>query len=368
MIEYIKASGITRAYNFCWNPGRFGVLKDDGTYRLLWDVLTSSNDTTLDTTVPDTTEPTYETTQDTTLDTTAPNITGLSNDTTQTNSKIWTWGADEPATFRYLIDDKPDSIPAGDYSNTTTATQSGVNGTYYIHVQVKDTAGNESEIVTVSAVLVSVPDTTTPDTTEPASITTQDTTIDTTTPDTTTPATTIPATTTPDTTTPATTTPGTTTPGTTEQSNNTAQTNPSTSVSVNTNNGGTYTSQTTPQESNPVKAFTTRFYKLCLSRDPDGAGLNGWVNGLKTGAITGAKVAYGFVFSDEFIKRNVSNEEYLTILYRAFFNREPDSGGYNGWLASLTAGKPRKWVLAGFINSQEFKNLCAVYGIKPGSL
>ena len=40
MIEYIKASGITRALYFCytdpyWLPG-FGVMKDDGTYRLLW--------------------------------------------------------------------------------------------------------------------------------------------------------------------------------------------------------------------------------------------------------------------------------------------------------------------------------------------
>jgi len=27
-----------------------------------------------------------------------------------------------------------------------------------------------------------------------------------------------------------------------------------------------------------------------------------------------------------------------------------------------------KRVLAGFINSQEFKNLCATYGINPGSI
>ena len=40
MIEYIKASGITRAFYFCyrdpsWLSG-FGARKDDGTYRLLW--------------------------------------------------------------------------------------------------------------------------------------------------------------------------------------------------------------------------------------------------------------------------------------------------------------------------------------------
>ena len=117
-----------------------------------------------------------------------------------------------------------------------------------------------------------------------------------------------------------------------------------------------------------VAAFVTRFYQECLSRDPDAGGLNTWVDWLESGAKTGADVAYGFVFSDEFIQRGVSNSEYLTILYRAFFAREPDSGGYNTWLGYLNTGKSRQWVLAGFINSDEFKNLCSAYGINPGSL
>ena len=117
-----------------------------------------------------------------------------------------------------------------------------------------------------------------------------------------------------------------------------------------------------------IAAFVTRFYQECLSRDPDSAGLNGWVDSLRTGAKTGADVAYGFVFSDEFIARGVSNEEYLTILYRAFFNREPDSGGYSGWLDYLNTGKSRAWVLAGFVNSKEFKELCSRYGISPGNI
>ena len=45
MIDYIKASGMTRAYYFHWK-GDQGAVKDDGTYRLLWDVLSSSNDLT----------------------------------------------------------------------------------------------------------------------------------------------------------------------------------------------------------------------------------------------------------------------------------------------------------------------------------
>ena len=39
MIEYMKASGIKRALYYCWHDysdGYFGVMKNDGTYRLLW--------------------------------------------------------------------------------------------------------------------------------------------------------------------------------------------------------------------------------------------------------------------------------------------------------------------------------------------
>jgi hypothetical protein len=39
MIEYIKASGITRALWYCWKDdgdAHFGVVKDNETYRLLW--------------------------------------------------------------------------------------------------------------------------------------------------------------------------------------------------------------------------------------------------------------------------------------------------------------------------------------------
>jgi hypothetical protein len=41
MIDYIKASGTTRALYFCWKDGGYnwGILKADGTYRLLWNNL-----------------------------------------------------------------------------------------------------------------------------------------------------------------------------------------------------------------------------------------------------------------------------------------------------------------------------------------
>jgi CubicO group peptidase (beta-lactamase class C family) len=120
--------------------------------------------------------------------------------------------------------------------------------------------------------------------------------------------------------------------------------------------------------SDPVVDFVTRFYQLCLGRDPDQSGLDYWVNSLKDGTRTGAEVAYGFVFSPEFTNMKVTNEQYLNILYHAFFNREADQGGFNSWLDQLDAGVDREEILNGFIYALEFFNLCHEYGINASNI
>ena len=108
--------------------------------------------------------------------------------------------------------------------------------------------------------------------------------------------------------------------------------------------------------------FVTRFYRLILDREPDSLA-QVWVDDLLSGKNTGCDIARGFVFSPEFINRNTSNEAYVEILYRAFFNREADPAGKNGWLNVLQSGSPREDVLDGFLFSQEFANLAASFGI-----
>ena len=114
-----------------------------------------------------------------------------------------------------------------------------------------------------------------------------------------------------------------------------------------------------------VQSFVTRFYVQCLGRQPDIEGLNEWVGRLLNGSKTGADAAKGFVFSEEFTGKNHSNETFVTILYRAFFNRKPDVTGYKAWLERLAGGMSRKSVLDGFLKSQKFAGLCSSYGIVP---
>ena len=102
---------------------------------------------------------------------------------------------------------------------------------------------------------------------------------------------------------------------------------------------------------------------MILGREPDSDGLNGWVDDLSSGNSAGCDIAYGFVFSPEFINRNTSDEAYVDILYQAFFNREADIAGKNGWLNAMQSGALREDVLDGFLFSQEFADLAASFGI-----
>lgn len=118
----------------------------------------------------------------------------------------------------------------------------------------------------------------------------------------------------------------------------------------------------------PVKQFVTRLYTEILQRTPDSTGLNAWTNDLKSKKCQGAEVALGFINSDEFKDRNVSNEDYINILYRTFLNRTPDTVGLQGWLKDLDDGLSRIYIFRGFAESNEFTDICNQYGIIRGTV
>lgn len=61
-----------------------------------------------------------------------------------------------------------------------------------------------------------------------------------------------------------------------------------------------------------------------------------------------------FFTSTEYLAKNTSNSQYITDIYRTFFNRAPDSSGLSYWTNQLAAGLPRSVVLFSFVFSTEF--------------
>ncbi len=117
-----------------------------------------------------------------------------------------------------------------------------------------------------------------------------------------------------------------------------------------------------------IEAFVTRCYNIILSRDADPSGLADWADSLEQGTRSAAEVIDGFINSQEFLNRKLSNEASVTILYNAMLNREPDATGLMNWTNLMNQGAPYAMVINGFCESEEFNNICREYGINAGSV
>ena len=72
-----------------------------------------------------------------------------------------------------------------------------------------------------------------------------------------------------------------------------------------------------------VKGFVNRLYKNILGRNADEAGLNAWVKVLNEGKEGGSETVANFVFSKEYESRKVSDEEFVTTMYKTILGQLP---------------------------------------------
>lgn len=112
-----------------------------------------------------------------------------------------------------------------------------------------------------------------------------------------------------------------------------------------------------------TEGFVIRLYMNALGRSTDPTGYEHWINILNSKQLSGTEVANGFFNSAEFASRDLNNVEFVTVLYRVFFDREPDHNGLNYWVRSLQNGMTRQQVIAGFTGSSEWADICAGFGI-----
>ena len=82
-----------------------------------------------------------------------PSIMDLSDDTIVATSKTWPLECDDICSYRYVIDNYPDTEPTGDFQNINEVLHNEGTGTYYLHLQAMDMAGNVGNVQHASAVL-----------------------------------------------------------------------------------------------------------------------------------------------------------------------------------------------------------------------
>lgn len=117
-----------------------------------------------------------------------------------------------------------------------------------------------------------------------------------------------------------------------------------------------------------VNQFVTRMYTVVLNREPEKEGLEYWCKELLAQKLDGAALANGFINSAEFKIRDLSDSEFLDVLYFTFFDRIADDSGKEYWLTEMQMGMSRNTVLSKFVNSKEFGLICSNYGIARGTM
>ena len=102
-------------------------------------------------------------------------------------------------------------------------------------------------------------------------------------------------------------------------------------------------------ENQGVYDFLNRLYVIILGRNPDAEGMRAWYEQWKAqliqGSATGAQIVQGFIFSEECVNKNLSDEAYVDLLYRALFDHQADDEGKASWLDLLNREDPEFCVL-----------------------
>ncbi|MBR2066719.1 MAG: DUF4214 domain-containing protein [Solobacterium sp.] len=122
-------------------------------------------------------------------------------------------------------------------------------------------------------------------------------------------------------------------------------------------------------EQNPgVTNFIKRLYSKCLGRAADSKGLEDWAQRVLKDGYTGAQLVENFFGSQEMTAKKLKAQDTIKLLYSTMLNRSADAKGLAYWTNEVNNGKTIEEVMAGFVASKEFTNLCATYGIKPGTI
>ena len=109
--------------------------------------------------------------------------------------------------------------------------------------------------------------------------------------------------------------------------------------------------------------FVSRLYVNFLGYTADADGLAALLGDLADGTITGAEAAGQFFQADVFEVRNVTDREYINLLYRALFNRTATDSETAGKLAALASGTSRSQMLTNLTRAAEFAVVCALIDI-----
>ena len=112
-----------------------------------------------------------------------------------------------------------------------------------------------------------------------------------------------------------------------------------------------------------VTAFIERMYELVLQRRVDAASLAHWEAACRDGRV-GTRLVRSLILSDEFAQMELSDSEFIQLLYAALLLRQPMRREFLNWRRLLLFGKSRADILDKFLTSPEFAAACNAFRVR----
>ena len=132
---------------------------------------------------------------------------------------------------------------------------------------------------------------------------------------------------------------------------------------------GTYSSPHPSDYSLDVAGFAQRLYTNAMDRKPDIEGIDYWTKQMTTFAQSPLEVAKYFFYSKEFVGKNLSDEDFIRVLYLTCMNREPEEEGRQYWLNKLSEDENgRNSAIAFFLTCGEFRTIMADSGVAESNI
>ena len=127
---------------------------------------------------------------------------------------------------------------------------------------------------------------------------------------------------------------------------------------------GTYTSSRYADQNYTVTLFVKTLFRKGLGREGSEKDIEYRAKQVLTKSVYGDALVRTFLNSAECRKRNLSNEDYVSMLYECVLGRSrKDATVGSSWVRKLNNGTARTTILNAFLSSAEFKKRCTALGL-----
>ncbi len=109
-------------------------------------------------------------------------------------------------------------------------------------------------------------------------------------------------------------------------------------------------------EDQKLIGFVTHCYQTLFNRNPDQQGLNMWVDLLRNGQYSPQGVIQQMIVSEEFMGKNLSDSDFVRIMYQVFLYRTPGDQETDYWVKQIRTGTARDVICQNIGGSEEAQN------------